>query len=74
MTQAWEWIDMLGGGLAGAIVVLIIMLVRERNAMATKTIDVLMEREKRLEDRIDYLTSELDKVKERLYNTRGAPE
>lgn len=69
----WEWVDSLGGGLAGAIVTLIVMVVRERNSMASKTMDVLLEANSKLERRVDYLTTELDKVKDRLYQQKGTP-
>jgi hypothetical protein len=69
----WEWIDSLGGGFAGAIVTLIVMVIRERNSMAARTMEILLAANAKLEKRVDYLTTELDKVKERLYMDK-APE
>lgn len=67
------------GGLVGALLTFIIMLVRERNNFATKVMDLFLEdkqtwkdERKEMTNRIDYLTGELDKVKQELY-TRGTP-
>lgn len=67
-------------GFVGALLTFITMLVRERNSFATKVMDLFLEdkqtwkdERKELVTRIDYLTSELDKVKQELY-TRGAPD
>jgi hypothetical protein len=77
------WMDVirliLAAGL-GSLLSYIVMLVRERNNFATKVMDLFLEdkqtwkdERKELIGRIDYLTSELDKVKQELY-TRGAPD
>ncbi len=77
------WTDVirliLAAGL-GSLLSYIVMLVRERNNFATKVMDLFLEdkqtwkdERKELIGRIDYLTSELDKVKQELY-TRGAPD
>lgn len=76
------WVDLvklLLAGVVGSLFTFIIMLVRERNNFATKVMDIFLEDKKnwvaerqQLENRIDYLTGELDKVKMQLY-TKGAP-
>lgn len=76
------WIDivkLLLAGVVGSLLTFIIMLVRERNNFATKVMDIFLEdkatwkdERKELVGRIDYLTGELDKVKEELYK-RGTP-
>lgn len=74
-----DLIKLLLAGIVGSLLTFIIMLIRERNNFATKVMDLFLEdkqtwkgERKELTDRIDYLTSELDKVKRELY-TRGAP-
>lgn len=67
------------GGCVGALLTFIVMLVRERNNFSTKVMDIFLEdkvtwkdERKELVERIDYLTSELDKVKQELWS-RGTP-
>jgi len=64
-------------GVVGALLTFIIMLVRERNNFAAKVMDLFLEDKQTWKDerreligRIDYLTSELDKVKEQLYTSK----
>jgi len=81
MNPVWaDVVKIVLGGCVGALLSFIIMLVRERNNFATKVMDLFLEdkknwvdERKQLEGRIDYLTAELDKVKQELY-TRGTPE
>lgn len=74
-----EIIKLLLAGVVGSLLSYIVMLVRERNNFATKVMDLFLEdkqtwkdERKELTNRIDYLTGELDKVKQELY-TRGTP-
>lgn len=76
---AIDLIKLLLAGVVGSLLTFIIMLVRERNNFSTKVMDLFLEDKKnwvaerqQLENRIDYLTSELDKVKTQLY-TKGTP-
>jgi hypothetical protein len=75
-----DLIKLLLAGLVGSLLTFIIMLIRERNNFATKVMDLFLEdkknwttERKQLEDRIDYLMTELDKVKLELYTRGGSP-
>ncbi len=76
----WDVVKLLLAGVVGSMLTFIIMLIRERNNFSTKVMDLFLEDKKnwvqeraQLEGRIDYLTSELDKVKAELYK-KGTPD
>lgn len=75
----WELIKLGLAGTVGSLLTFIVMMIRERNNFSVKVMDLFLEdkqtwkdERKELTGRIDYLTSELDKVKKELY-TRGTP-
>lgn len=77
---ALDILKLLLAGVIGSLFTFIVMLIRERNNFSVKVMDLFLEdkqtwkdERKELNDRIDYLTSELDKVKRELY-TRGTPD
>jgi hypothetical protein len=76
----WDLVKLLLAGVVGSLLTFIVMLIRERNNFSTKVMDLFLEDKKnwveerrQLENRIDYLTSELDKVKAQFY-AKGTPE
>lgn len=75
----WDLIKLGLAGIVGSLLTFIVMMIRERNNFSVKVMDLFLEdkqtwkdERKELTGRIDYLTSELDKVKKELY-TRGTP-
>lgn len=75
----WEIIKLGLAGTVGSLLTFIVMMIRERNNFSVKVMDLFLEdkqtwkdERKELTGRIDYLTKELDKVKQELY-TRGTP-
>lgn len=76
----WDILRLGIAGTFGSLLTFIIMLIRERNKFSIKVMDLFLEDKQNWKDerrellrRVDYLTAELDKVKEKLY-TKGTPE
>lgn len=76
---AIDIVKLLLAGFVGSLLTFIVMLIRERNNFSIKVMDLFLEdkqtwkeERKDLIGRVDYLTGELDKVKEELYK-RGTP-
>ena len=75
----WDLVRLGVAGLIGSLLTFVVMLIRERNNFSVKVMDLFLEdkqtwkdERKEMTGRIDYLTGELDKVKQELY-TRGTP-